>query len=122
VRNGLKPRPSKQAPRALKNERIIQGLAALHFDNVREPNNERILNRAGFYKTDDAGFRVYMVLPEVFKSELCKGFESRMVTRLLINAGWLAPAPDGSASHKPRIKGVGTPRLYVFTDKIWSDD
>lgn len=84
------------------------------FDNVREPNNERITNRAGFYKTDDNGCRVYMVLPEVFKNELCKGFESRMVTRLLLNAGWIIPAPDGKASHKPRIKGVGTPRLYVF--------
>lgn len=92
------------------------------FDNVREPNNERIINRAGFYKTDDAGFRVYMVLPEVFKNELCKGFESRMVTRLLLNAGWLMPAPDGKASHKPRIRGVGTPRVYVFTDKIWGDE
>ena len=92
------------------------------FDNVREPNNERIINRAGFYKTDDTGCRVYMVLPEVFKNELCKGFEPRMVTRLLLNAGWITPAPDGKASHKPRIKGVGTPRLYVFTDKIWGDE
>jgi hypothetical protein len=83
------------------------------FDNFREPNNERITNRAGFYKTDDAGFRVYMVLPEVFKNELCKGFEPRMVTRILLSAGWIIPAPDGNASYKPRIRGVGTPRLYV---------
>lgn len=92
------------------------------FDSVKEPNNERIINRAGFYKTDDAGFRVYMVLPEVFKNELCKGFEPRMATRVLLNAGWITPAPDGKASHKPRIRGVGTPRLYVFTDKIWGDE
>jgi hypothetical protein len=64
----------------------------------------------------------YMVLPEVFKNELCKGFEPRMVTRILLNAGWITPAPDGKASHKPRIKGVGTPRLYVFTDKIWGEE
>lgn len=92
------------------------------FDNVKEPNNERIINRAGFYKTDDAGFRVYMVLPEAFKNELCKGFEPRMATRILLNAGWITSAPDGKASHKPRIRGVGTPRLYVFTDKVWSDE
>ncbi|WP_131781186.1 DUF927 domain-containing protein [Legionella gresilensis] len=91
------------------------------FDNVRAPNNERILNRAGFYRTDDEGYRIFMVLPEVYRNELCKGFEPRMVTRVLINAGWLKPAPDGKASHKPRIRGVGTPRLYVFTDKIWSE-
>ncbi len=101
---------------------FFETYGASRFDNAREPNNERILHRAGFYRTDDEGYRVFMVLPEVFKNELCKGFEPRMATRILINAGWLTPAPDGKASHKPRIKGVGTPRLYFFTDKIWGEE
>ena len=63
-----------------------------------------------------------MVLAEVFKNELCKGFEQRMVTKVLLDAGWLKPAPDGNASHKPRISGIGTPRVYVFTEKIWGDE
>lgn len=92
------------------------------FESVKEANNERVINRAGFYKTDDDGYRQFMVLPEVYKNELCKGFEPRMVTRVLINAGWITPAPDGKASHKPRIRGVGTPRLYVFTDRIWGGE
>ncbi|HCX3359123.1 TPA: hypothetical protein OZK91_002415, partial [Legionella pneumophila] len=62
------------------------------------------------------------VLTEVFKKELCMGFEPRMVVRVLMNEGWLKPAADGSPSHKPRIKGVGTPRLYMFTDKIWGGE
>lgn len=56
-----------------------------------------------------------MVLTEAYKNELCKGFEQRTVIRVLLQAGWLKPATDGKASHKPRIKGVGTPRMYVFT-------
>ncbi|APF03546.1 TPA: DUF927 domain-containing protein [Legionella pneumophila] len=92
------------------------------FDNIREPNNERIQNRAGFFYTDDAGFRMYMVLTEVFKKELCQGFEPRTVVRVLINEGWLKPATDGMPTHKPRIKGVGTPRVYVFTNKIWGGE
>ncbi|HCD9576665.1 TPA: DUF927 domain-containing protein, partial [Legionella pneumophila] len=92
------------------------------FDNIREPNNERIQNRAGFFYTDDAGFRMYMVLTEVFKKELCQGFEPRTVVRALINEGWLKPAIDGMPTHKPRIKGVGTPRVYVFTNKIWGGE
>ncbi|ERI48413.1 hypothetical protein N749_09310 [Legionella pneumophila str. Leg01/20] len=59
-----------------------------------------------------------MVLPEAYKNELCKDFEQKMVTRVLLNVGWISPAPDGKATHKPRIKGVGTPRLYKFTDRI----
>ncbi|HHW4725322.1 TPA: DUF927 domain-containing protein [Legionella pneumophila] len=101
---------------------FFESHGASRFDNIRTPNNERIQNRAGFYCTDDAGFRVYMVLTEVFKKELCLGFEPRMVVRVLMNEGWLKPAADGSSSHKPRIKGVGTPRLYIFTDKIWGGE
>ncbi len=101
---------------------FFESHGASRFDNIRTPNNERIQNRAGFYLTDDAGFRVYMVLTEVFKKELCMGFEPRMVVRVLMNEGWLKPAADGSPSHKPRIRGVGTPRLYMFTDKIWGGE
>ena len=92
------------------------------FDNVKDPNNERIHNRAGFYEVDDAGYRQFMVLPEAYKNELCKGFEQKMVTRTLLNAGWITAASDGKATHKPRIRGVGTPRLYKFTDRIWGGE
>ncbi len=101
---------------------FFESHGASRFDNVRSPNCEKIQNRAGFYHTDDEGFRVYMVLTEVFKNELCKGFDQRMVTKILLQSGWLKPAADGKASHKPRIKGVGTPRLYIFTDKIWGEE
>lgn len=63
-----------------------------------------------------------MVLTEVFKKELCQGFEPRTVARVLMNEGWLKPAADGMPTHKPRVKGVGTPRVYVFTDKIWGGE
>ncbi len=101
---------------------FFESHGASRFDNIRTPNNERIQNRAGFFYTDDAGFRVYMVLTEVFKKELCQGFESRTVVRVLLNEGWLKPATDGMPTHKPRIKGVGTPRVYVFTNKIWGGE
>ncbi len=95
---------------------------ASRFDKATSPNNEKIVNRAGFYKTDDQGFRRYMVLTEVYKNELCQGFDQRTVTKILLECGWLQPAKDGKASHKPRIKGVGTPRLYVFSKKVLDDD
>lgn len=31
----------------------------------------------------------YYVLPEVFREELCAGFDYRAVTRLLLAQGWL---------------------------------
>ena len=101
---------------------FFESHGASRFDNANSPNNDKILNRAGFYQTDSEGFRIYMVLTEVYKNELCKGFDQRTVTRVLLQAGWLKPATDGNASHKPRIKGVGTPRLYIFTTKIWGGE
>ncbi len=101
---------------------FFESHGASRFDNANSPNNDKILNRAGFYHTDSEGFRIYMVLTETYKNELCKGFDQRSVTRILLQAGWLKPASDGKASHKPRIKGVGTPRLYVFTSKIWGGE
>ncbi|WP_412757965.1 DUF927 domain-containing protein [Legionella bozemanae] len=101
---------------------FFESHGASRFDSANSPNNDKILNRAGFYQTDGEGFRIYMVLTETYKNELCKGFDQRTVTRVLLQAGWLKAASDGKASHKPRIKGVGTPRLYVFTGKIWGGE
>lgn len=60
---------------------------ARRFDNANSPNNDKILNRVGFYHTDGEGFRIYMVLTETYKNELCKGFDQRTVTRVLLQAG-----------------------------------
>lgn len=63
-----------------------------------------------------------MVLSEVYSKEICQGFEPKMVTKVLLNAGWIVPGNDGSASQKLRIKGVGIPRCYVFTERLWSGE
>ncbi len=63
-----------------------------------------------------------MVLSEVYRKEICQGFEPKMVNKVLINAGWIVPGNDGKASQKRRIKGIGIPRCYIFTEKVWSDD
>lgn len=101
---------------------FFESFGASRFDSENSPNNEKIHNRAGFYRTDAQGFRVYMVLAEVFKNEVCQGFDSKTVARVLLNEGWIQPASDGSPSQKPRIKGVGTPRVYVFSGKIWGGE
>ncbi|AMV13834.1 DUF927 domain-containing protein [Legionella pneumophila serogroup 1] len=104
----------------------VRSFFALHgasrFANVKNANDEKLINRAGFYQTDEEGFRVFLVLTEVFKKELCEGYDPKTVIQVLLNAGWLKPSREGNPSQKPRIPGVGTPRLYVFTRKIWDDE
>ena len=101
---------------------FFESYGASRFDSMNSPNNEKIQNRAGFYRTDEQGFRVFLVLAEVFKNEVCQGFDAKTVARVLINEGWIQADRDGSPSQKPRVKGVGTPRLYVFTNKIWDGE
>lgn len=86
------------------------------------PNDRPITNRAGFARTMTNGGREFLVLPEVFRREVCAGFDAKAVTRALIEAGWIEPGRDGRTTQKPRIPGIGMTRCYVFTERIWEGD
>lgn len=63
----------------------------------------------------------YFVLPEVFRNEICKGFNPKTVTRLLIERGLLVPEGTGdkaSATRKERLPGLGLVRCYRFKPGI----
>jgi len=38
----------------------------------------------------------------------------------LLAQGWIVPGGDGRLTQKPRLPGIGTARVYVFTNK-WAD-
>ena len=53
-------------------------------------DHERIvINRAGFRRKDPEGQTEYLILPEVFKRELCAGLDYRSVAKLLRDRGLL---------------------------------
>lgn len=95
---------------------------ASRFEDVTVPTDQRILNRAGFCRTDANGAREFMVLPEAFKRDLCQGFDVKTVTAALLKAGWLAPGEGSRATQKPRIPGIGPTRCYVLTAKMWEGE
>ena len=81
--------------------------------------DQRIINRAGFYETGPDGTREFLVFPEAFEREVCAGFDLKMAKRHLIAQGWITP--DGNrATQKPRLPGMGSTRVYVFTNK-WAE-
>jgi putative DNA primase/helicase len=63
----------------------------------------------------------YFVLPEVFRNEICKGFNPKTVTRLLIERGLLMSEGDG-ATRSERVPGQGKIRVYRFKPEIVSID
>ncbi len=99
---------------------FFEAHGASRFEDVAATADQRIVNRAGFHRTGTSGVREFLVLPEAFKTEVCKGLDAKMVERLLIARGWIEPGGDGRATQKPRLPGIGTAaRVYVFTGRMW---
>jgi uncharacterized protein (DUF927 family) len=82
---------------------------SLAWDNA---NERPVTNRAGFRKTADHG-ATYYVLPEVFRKEVCKGFDPTTVARIMAARGWSLTEPT-RPNKVERIPGEGSLRVYVI--------
>ncbi|EKZ97626.1 hypothetical protein D769_19253 [Cupriavidus sp. HMR-1] len=82
------------------------------------PNDTRIINRVGFVRIGAGDLREYIVLPESFKNDICKGFDPKMATRTLMENGWLKPDSDGKPQRKERLPGLNRARCYVLTPRM----
>lgn len=99
------------------------------WDRATDDHAPKTVNRAGFRKyrdvTDENGNPVFYdgeaanravevdlyVLPEVFRQEVCKGFDYRAVSRLLAERGSLITEGQ-SYTRKERLPGLGLMRCY----------
>ena len=93
---------------------------ASRFEDIGAPVDQRVINRAGFYRNGTDGTREFLVLPEAFKRDVCAGFDLKAATRCLLAQGWIVAGGDNRPTQKPRLPGIGTTRVYVFTNK-WAD-
>ncbi|RKP56613.1 DUF927 domain-containing protein [Pararobbsia silviterrae] len=64
----------------------------------------------------------YLVLTEIFRKEICSGYNPREVARLLVKAGALRPEPDGHTSSNVRIGAQGIMRVYRIQSSIFTLD
>jgi putative DNA primase/helicase len=60
----------------------------------------------------------YFVFSEIFRDEICKGFNPKTVTRLLVEQGLLLTDSDGGATRKERLPGMGMARVYRFKPEV----
>jgi uncharacterized protein (DUF927 family) len=98
---------------------FFEAHGASRFEDIHATGDQRVINRAGFYRAGANGEREFLVLPEAFRRELCQGFHVPTATKSLLDAGWLEPGRDGKTAQKPRIPGMGPTRCYVLTSKMW---
>jgi uncharacterized protein (DUF927 family) len=80
-----------------------------------------ILNRAGWRRRAPDGTWVYLILPGVWRSEVCAGLDPQQAARALLARGFLEPGDGGRATQKPRIPGIGPTRVYVVSASILAE-
>ncbi|MEO6823249.1 MAG: DUF927 domain-containing protein [Nitrosospira sp.] len=92
------------------------------WDRATDDHAPKTVNRAGFRRKDDvSGETEYFVLPEVFRSEVCKGFDYKAICRLLADTGALR-TEGKSFTRKERLPGMGNTSCYRITAKLWGGD
>jgi len=64
----------------------------------------------------------YFVLPEVFKSELCQGFDPQAVARVLLDHECLTRKEEGRFTIKERLPGMGPTWCYRIPARIFELD
>jgi len=72
------------------------------------PSIPPTINRAEFKKTEN-NIHHYYVLPEVFRNEICTGFEYRQVCKFLIEAVWIKTDKDNTPYRRKYLPGLGGP-------------
>jgi putative DNA primase/helicase len=82
-----------------------------------EPVTEHIPNRAGFKREDEEGNIEYLVLPDIFRSEVCRGFDVRTVARALADRGYLCTDKE-RLQVKRRLPDFGSIWVYGIRSSI----
>ncbi|HMM58322.1 MAG TPA: DUF927 domain-containing protein [Rudaea sp.] len=89
-----------------------------------ESHKPRTINRAGFRKgkDDDGDGLAFYVEAEVFRSEVCSGFDARQVARTLANHGALRLDSNGGFTRRERLPDGRKARVYVILPALWDDE
>jgi putative DNA primase/helicase len=85
---------------------------------------DRVFSRTGFrqLRADDTGTD-YFVLPEMFKSELCAGHDSRRVAKLLKSLGFLGTDRHEKAPYNKHLPVLGTRKVYhIKAEILWAEE
>ena len=89
------------------------------------PDVSRTINRAGWRRRvsgeDDERWE-YLVLPETWKGEVCRGLDAKRVADLLAGRGVLLGATSRDRSTSVTIPGEGKRRVYRVSGAILGGD
>ena len=95
---------------------FIEAHGASRFEFVgggdSDLNSEKVINRAGFRRRTIDGRWEYLVMPEAWRNDVCRGLEPTTVAKDLIARGLLDPGREGRTAKAEYVPGHGKMRLY----------
>ena len=85
-----------------------------------EPDRPTI-NRAGWRQRASDGTWRFLILPGVWRGEVCAGLDPQHVANVLLRRGFLERGEGGRPTTKPRIPGIGPTRVYAVRASILAE-
>ncbi|MEZ5688769.1 MAG: DUF927 domain-containing protein [Caenibius sp.] len=79
-------------------------------------------NRAGFWRHTALGSREYLIPSATWRNEVCRGLNTKTVTKLLLERGHLTPDSAGKSSILVQAPGMGKARFYAVNETIFGGD
>jgi uncharacterized protein (DUF927 family) len=83
-------------------------------DGIENNVGQRTVNRLGFKEILGDDSTIYYVLPEMFKTVICSGFDSKVVIRVLKEKEYLQVDSAGKSSISKKMPGMGMQRVYAI--------
>ena len=94
---------------------FFEAHSASRFEDMHPTHNgQHIINRVGFRQRNGRDQYEYFVLPEMFRQEICQGYDLRWAAKILIEVGMLSPSSEGKFQITFRLPGEGIKRCYRF--------
>jgi putative DNA primase/helicase len=114
ARGGTEPAEVRQAVETVRH--FIEARGEARFDSLDDPDARAVVNRAGWRKGAGED-RLWLILPEVWKQDVCAGLDPVAVAGALAKRGAVVKGSDGNTKVE-RIAGT-TKRVYVVTPAIF---
>jgi len=130
TRGGIEPAEEREAVSAVRRFIELHGNSRFEpmgnlvpTNSMGGPLDTRIQNRAGFRRRDDEGGIEYIVLSEVWRSEVCAGLDPVAVAKTLANRNLLIAGEGNKFQKNTRLPGFSNSvRCYVITSGILGDN
>jgi putative DNA primase/helicase len=98
---------------------FLEKNGASAFQDVAFPD-QKVINRAGFIKKNAVTDKTeYLIMPEAFRRDVCKGLNYKFVAKVLNNRGYLEVQDEKTLSKNFYLsKELGKMRVYVVRDML----